>query len=113
MNADIYTDWTPPGHELGEDVNGELFLVPTPSHKPHGDFSVQNHRLSNAEPRQYTYSGIARYRPAFFSGARQGRFSIVPMMRTAADEGLLAAALHEGMWEDVGTVERLNQLNNR
>ena len=113
VNADVFTDWAPPAGELDADVSGELFLVPTPPHRPNGDFSVHDGRLSNAEPRGYTYSGIARYRPAFFDGAAEGRFSIVPMMRKAADERQLAATVYEGMWEDVGTVERLKQLNNR
>jgi MurNAc alpha-1-phosphate uridylyltransferase len=113
VNADVWTDWQPAGDDLDADVLGELTLVPLPSHRPRGDFSVAGNRLSNVEPCAYTYSGIARYRKAFFKDAGEGRFSIVPMMRAAADAGKLGARIHEGLWEDVGTVARLEQLNSR
>jgi len=47
-----------------------------------------------------------------FAGQDAGRFSIVPLMREAADRGLLSGNLYEGMWEDIGTPERLAKLNH-
>ena len=113
LNADVFTDWVPPASELAKGFIGELIVVPTPGHKVNGDFDLHDGKLSNGPDRPYTYSGIARYRPEFFSNAESGRYSIVPMMRAAADEGRLAGSLYDGAWEDVGTVERLNQLNSR
>lgn len=113
VNADIHTDWRPPPTELAPHAVGELVLVPKPSHKDRGDFGIADGLVNNNESRPFTYSGIARYRPQFFAEATPGRFSVVPMLRAAADAGSLAGTVHEGMWEDVGTVERLEMLNNR
>ena len=113
VNADVYTDWALPPEDLADDSVAELVLVPTPKHKQNGDFGLRNARVSNNNGRPYTYSGIARYRPEFFAGSPAGRFSVVPLMRAAADEGKLAGSIYTGAWEDVGTVERLEKLNNR
>lgn len=113
INADVYTDWQLPHSPLEEDASAELVLVPKPAHKANGDFNLVGGRINNDAERPYTYSGIARYRPEFFSGAKAGRFSVVPMMRSAADEGRLAGNVYAGGWEDVGTVDRLDKLNRR
>lgn len=113
INGDVYTDWKPPATELRGDKLAELVLIAKPPDKAAGDFSLDGQCLSNAEPRSYTYSGIARYRPEFFAGASAGRFSVVPMLRTYADERKLAGTEFGGVWEDVGTVERLEKINNR
>lgn len=111
VNADIYTDMPMPAGDLDDDSMGELVLVPTPADKPHGDFNVENGRLRNGEDRPYTFSGVAIYRPEFFAECEPGRFSVVPMLRTAADANQLAARVYTGVWTDVGTVERLETLN--
>ena len=45
------------------------------------------------------------------TGTDDGRFSVVPLMRAAADRGRLEGSLYEGVWHDVGTPERLAALN--
>ncbi len=67
--------------------------------------------VSNNGNRPLTYSGIALYRPELLAGHDDGRFSLVPIVREAADQGLLGGSLYEGMWEDIGTPERLANLN--
>ena len=113
VNADIFTAWHPPAADLQDDAIGELVLVPNPAHKERGDFGLEDGWISNNGSRSYTFSGIARYRPEFFADAESGRYSIVPMMRAAADAGTLSGSLYEGLWEDVGTAARLQQLNSR
>ena len=111
VNADIFTDMPMPVGELDRDALGELVLVPTPADKPHGDFDVEDGRLRNGKNRPYTFSGVAKYRPEFFANCEPGRFSVVPMLRAAADADQLAASVYSGSWTDVGTVERLESLN--
>lgn len=113
VNADIYTDLALPTTELANDTTGELVLVPTPVHKPNGDFDFHNGRIRFAENPGLTFSGIARYQPSFFAGAGNGRFSVAPMLFEAAKRGELGGILYEGVWEDVGSPERLAQLNRR
>ena len=113
VNGDIYTDIMLPANELAGDVLGELILVPTPTHKTKGDFDFHNGRVRFAEKPGLTFSGIARYRPTFFDGVKGGRFSVAPMLFEAARRDQLNGVLHEGVWEDVGSPERLAEINRR
>lgn len=111
INADIYTDMPLPDARLDDDSLGQLMLVPTPAHKSQGDFAAVDGRLRNSATPPYTFSGVAVYRPEFFADCTPGRFSIAPMLRAAADADQLAASVYAGVWEDVGTLERLEALN--
>jgi MurNAc alpha-1-phosphate uridylyltransferase len=112
VNADIFTDMPMPGTDLDEQTLGKLILVPTPTHKAHGDFDVVDGRLRNAAEPQLTFSGVAIYRPEFFANCKAGRFSVAPLLRAAADANQLAASEYSGTWVDVGTIERLEALNS-
>ena len=111
INADIHTDMPMPVADLQDQTMGKLVLVPTPEQKDGGDFDIFNDRLRNGPERPYTFSGVAIYRPEFFAECTPGRFSIVPMLRAAADADQLAAEVYSGNWTDVGTIERLEALN--
>jgi MurNAc alpha-1-phosphate uridylyltransferase len=113
VNADIFTDFDLPDDSLADDLLAELVLVPTPAHKSRGDFDLVDGRTRNSDDPSLTYSGIARYRREFFANAGEGRFSVAPLLRDAADAGTLGGRLYEGTWEDVGTPERLELLNRR
>lgn len=110
VNADVYTDMPLPT-SIAAEAAGHLVLVPTPAHKANGDFGLVDGKVVNAAAPEYTFSGVAIYRPEFFANASGGRFPLAPMLRQAADEGRLSGQLYEGVWEDVGTPERLDELN--
>ena len=111
VNADIYTDIPLPPDALDGDDMGHLVLVPKPAHKERGDFDLSNGRIQTSDDPAFTFSGVAVYRPEFFADCEPGRFPLAPMLKTAARAGRLAGSLHEGLWEDVGTPERLAELN--
>lgn len=111
VNADIYTDMPVPRITLRDDDLAHLVLVPTPADKDGGDFALQHGRVRNAGDEMYTFSGVSVYRPEFFAGCEPGRFSVVPMLRDAADQGRIAGSVYAGSWRDVGTPERLAELN--
>nr|WP_279343789.1 nucleotidyltransferase family protein [Variovorax terrae] len=94
-----------------------LWLVPNPQHNPRGDFGLgaDGLALNQAEPR-YTYSTIGLYRRRFFDSLPYGnpaglKAPLAPLLRAAMDNGQVSAELYTGAWTDVGTPERLAQLN--
>ena len=98
-----------------------LWLVPNPAHNPRGDFGISPDGLAlNHAPQKYTFSSIALYRKALFappycdvpSGNPGGiKTPLAPLLRLGVDNGQISAELYPGPWTDVGTPERLAQLN--
>lgn len=99
-----------------------LWLVPNPPHNPKGDFglSAGGLALNSTDGERFTYSTIGLYRREFFArpwcGIPPGNSSGVkaplgPMLRAAMDNQGVSAELYTGPWTDVGTPERLAQLN--
>ena len=111
VNADVYTDYRISNVALTTESLAHLVLVPTPAHKPAGDFDLVQGKVQNAERPSLTFSGIACYRPQFFAGLEPGRFPLAPLLRREADAGKLSGSLFNGVWHDVGTPERLAALN--
>jgi len=112
LNADIFTEMPVPEITLRDNALGHLVLVPTPDYRAVGDFDLKRGSIRNGDSPALTFSGAAMYRPEFFGGCEAGRFSIVPLMRAAADAGRLQGSLYEGGWADVGTPERLAAIDN-
>jgi MurNAc alpha-1-phosphate uridylyltransferase len=98
-----------------------LWLVPNPTHNPKGDFGLSDDGLAlNQADVRYTFSTIALYRRALFEapwcpilhGNPQGTAApLAPLLRAAMDTGQVSAELYTGAWTDVGTPERLAELN--
>ncbi len=112
VNGDIYTDFplatlTPPR----DDRQAHLVLVPNPPHNAAGDFAIEGDSLDNRPDGRLTFSGIAVYAPAFFAGAGAGRFPLAPLLRKAADRGRVSGEAFHGEWRDIGTAERLAELD--
>lgn len=113
LNGDIFTDFPLRAPQLDDDVLGHLLLVPRPAHRPVGDFDLVDGKVRNGEQPEFTYAGIAIYRPEIVAAEPVEAFSIVPFLRAAADSGRLSGEVYHGEWEDVGTPERLAGLNAR
>ncbi len=111
VNADIFTDMPLPMQSLESDMLGHLVLVPTPVYKAGGDFDLAAGLVRNSASPKLTFSGVAMYRREFFGACSPGRFPLAPILQAAADRRLLSGTLYSGVWEDVGTVERLGALN--
>jgi len=110
LNGDVYCDYELRPITLADDALGHLVLVETPDYRMRGDFDLSQGRVANGEAR-YTFSGIACYRPAFFADRPLARFPLGPMLHEAAADGALSGEVHAGHWTDVGTPERLAELN--
>lgn len=97
---------------------GHLWLVPNPAHVPQGDFCldaqgrIQRKDPSAAGASTYTYSTIGLYRPQMVSKVAVGtKAALRPSLEAAIDAGRLSGAIYTGQWVDVGTPERLAELN--
>jgi MurNAc alpha-1-phosphate uridylyltransferase len=107
---------------VSADRLAHLWLVVNPPHNPRGDFGLSPGGLAlDDAPQRYTYSTIGLYRAALFAppycdiapGNPQGaKAALAPMLRAAMKKGLVSAQLYPGPWTDVGTPERLAQLNS-
>ena len=113
INSDVFTDAALPEITLPDEIDAHLLLVPTPKFKQVGDFDLRDGLIRNAEAPELTFSGIACYRPRFFADLAPGRSPLVPLFRVAADDGRLSGGMLPGSWEDVGTPERLENLQQR
>jgi MurNAc alpha-1-phosphate uridylyltransferase len=106
-------------------LQAHLWLVPNPAHNPKGDFGLAaDGRVLNLPAgdagRDFTFSTIALYRKSFFThsdapapaGNPQGvTVPLAPLLRAAMDRGEVSGEVYTGAWTDVGTPERLAQLN--
>jgi len=112
INGDIWCDYEPdadfdPGH-----VNAHLILVTNPEHNLAGDFAIEQGKVLNEGEQKLTFSGIAYYRPEFFKGQNTNQPSaLAPILRKAANEGLVSGEKFEGIWLDIGTPQRLQELD--
>ncbi len=91
-----------------------IYLVPNPPHNPKGDFGLSADGLAlNDADIKYTYSTVGLYRPALFANTPPGqKAALAPLLRAAMQHEQVTAALYSGAWTDVGTPERLAELNS-
>ena len=123
VNGDVFTDY--PFAELRETApfqrGAHIVLVQNPEHHPLGDFALQDDRVGQVtsietvvgDPMMVTYSGIGVYSPALFTDSKPGRQPLKPLLDEAIARASLSGELYEGMWEDVGTPQRLTALNQK
>jgi MurNAc alpha-1-phosphate uridylyltransferase len=113
VNADVYCE-IDFRRLRGLDLGGRLahlVLVPNPAHRAGGDFTLEQGMVGNGSGARYTYAGIAVMSPALVAGVKPGeKAPLAPLLRAAADRGLIGGELHRGVWQDVGTQERLAEL---
>ena len=107
------------------DELAHLWLVPNPAHNPRGDFGLSEDGKAldlpaDDERPRYTYSTIALLKAELFAspwfdvqpGNPEGlRAPLAPLLRRAMQAGRVGASLYTGRWVDVGTPERLAELN--
>lgn len=112
VNGDIWTDY--PFAALRRPLEGlaHLVLVDNPAHHPTGDFRLADGQVVDAAPGvdSLTYSGIAVLAPALFAGCQPGAFKLAPLLRQAMADGRVGGERFAGRWVDVGTHERLAEV---
>lgn len=113
VNADVYCEFDFRrllAFDLGKRL-AHLVLVPNPAHRAGGDFTLEAGMVGNGTGARYTYAGIAVMSPAMVAGVKPGeKAPLGPLLRSAAERRLMSGELHRGVWQDVGTLERLAEL---
>ena len=114
LNGDVWC--TPeltalPG--LGEDL-AHLWLVDNPDHHPQGDFHLDGAgRVHSSGAPRLTFAGLSLIDPALLADEAPGAFALAPLLKDAMAAGRVAGHHHRGPWVDVGTPERLAELDAR
>ena len=106
VNADVVSDFGLDTLEPRGSL-GTLVLVPNPPHSPAGDYGLDEASLLTPEGPKYTFAGISLLAPQLFAGLAPGRRPLSQVFEAAIAARRLRGLLHEGLWFDVGTVDRL------
>lgn len=111
VNGDIWTDFD--YAMLPPDFTGEAYLVliDNPEHHPAGDFCLQSGRVHDNDGLRLTFSGIGLYRASLFAGCAPGKFPLAPLLRAAMTRNAVRGMHYQGRWWDIGTPQRLAELD--
>jgi MurNAc alpha-1-phosphate uridylyltransferase len=125
MNGDIFCPNFPiselikRGEQLRtqEQFLAHLILVANPPHHPTGDFYldgsiVRGEENLNAHCPKLTFSGIGIYHRRLFDDLIRGESAkLAPILRRAMLNNQISGEKYLGSWQDVGSPERLAELN--
>lgn len=124
INGDVFSP-NLPIDELLEQVNhmrsmpnkplAHLLMVPNPVQHPEGDFYLKDSQVFN-EPldgaEKLTFSGIGLYHCDLFRGLELNMpAKLAPLLREAMAKNRVSGEKYTGPWHDVGTPQRLQELN--
>jgi MurNAc alpha-1-phosphate uridylyltransferase len=118
VNGDVYCDYDfahLPQHAsrlANSDDLAHLVLVDNPEHNLKGDFGLQARRVTDSAPK-FTFSGIGLYQPGLFAGiARGSKAPLAPLLREQIAQDRVSGEHHRGLWMDIGTPQRLEELDH-
>lgn len=121
-NGDVYADYDyarllPVLRDMAGNPEhfAHLVLVNNPPQHPQGDFALVDGKVMEPPTHaaaRYTFSGIACYRPELFAGILpMNKAKLAPLLRAAMNQGRVSGEHFSGRWEDVGTPQRLTDLD--
>ena len=119
VNSDVFCDYDYAGlmvaaQRLLDNAKwlAHLVLVDNPSHNPTGDFALSNDTVVLQSSDKLTFGGLAAYRAGMFGDLTPGeKQALGPMLKAEAQAGRVSGEHYRGSWTDVGTRERLAQIN--
>jgi MurNAc alpha-1-phosphate uridylyltransferase len=117
VNSDVYSDFDlarlrdAAATLLEQGLAAHLVLVDNPAHHPGGDFCLRGGRVRTGGEARLTFSGIGVYAPALFAPvARGAKCQLAALLEPAMARGEVSGEHHRGLWMDVGTPQRLAEL---
>lgn len=116
VNGDVWTtfDFAKLVHfDLGDKL-AHLFLTDKAEHNPNGDFALENGLVKQDGLPKYTFAGISVISPKLLETVEVGETKpLAPLLKQAMTNEKVSGELLADEWVDVGTLERLQQLNNQ
>jgi len=119
VNGDVWTDYPfrPLASRglLSASRSAHLVLVDNPPQHPLGDYTLSDTatlEIKKPDACGYTYAGVALFSPRFFAGVSAGKLALRPLLDKAISSSQVSGEHYTGSWVDVGTPERLQQLDN-
>jgi MurNAc alpha-1-phosphate uridylyltransferase len=111
INADVFTDIDFGALQLNAPNLAHLVMTDNPGHHGKGDFCLLSGKLTNTGHNRLTFSGVGVYHPQFFVDVGRGQAAkLAPLLISTMENGLVTGEHHQGVWHDIGTPERLQQL---
>jgi MurNAc alpha-1-phosphate uridylyltransferase len=112
VNADIFCNFTLASLRHIKIDLAHLILVNNPAHHLKGDFAIgKQSLLSHNMLPKYTFSGIGIYHPDLFKDIKPGKAALGPLLKMAMQNQHVTGELYTGFWMDIGTPDRLSELN--
>ena len=124
VNGDVWTDFDFARLPRVLEGDAHLVLVDNPEQHPVGDYALlDDGRVMPEGEHKLTYAGMGLYRAALFEGWRDiigasagaeltpPRFKLPPLLVAAMARGAVHGTYHAGRWTDVGTPQRLAELD--
>lgn len=95
-------------------MQAHLVLIDNPAHNQRGDFAIERGTVRNAGSPMLTFSGLGAYRAELFEPLVPGaKHALAPLLREQASQNRVSGEYFAGLWTDVGTPERLAELDVR
>lgn len=115
INGDVWTDIDLSSLTSNFNALAHLVLVNNPQHHPQGDFALHGDLVRKKKENQpsWTYSGMAMFKHDFFDQCREQRFPLAPLLHKHIAKELVTGEVYNGLWFDIGTRERLDELNTQ
>jgi len=112
VNGDTFTEIDFAFLHLKINMLAHLVLIDNPPQHLQGDFAIQDEMLKNTGRQMLTFSGVGVYHPDLFADIVSGEpAKLAPLLRKAIDNNAATAQYYQGVWHDVGTPERLKNLD--
>jgi len=102
VNGDVWCDYEFDSSLSLDDKLAHLILVENPTHNTEGDFEFRGEK--------YTFSGIGYYSKKMFDGYKKEKLGLATIIKEKINK--ISFELHEGAWKDIGTPQRLDEVNN-
>ena len=112
LNGDVYCDYDLKNLPSTLSDLAHLILVNNPTHHIEGDFALTKSGLVKQDGKyKRTFSGFGVYHPDLFKDYSVAKQALAPILRNAMDNNQVSGEFYQGIWHDIGTPERLNELD--